>query len=175
MGAAYRDGESQNSLSVLEVLVTNKADVNVQTQNFGETALMIASSRGYCQGVAYLLENGARSELCNKDSCTALIYAARAGRVDVIKRLISGSANIKAECSKHWRAVDWAHYHGHIYVVEYLLQADPKYRPKSDIANEVEMSRRREIEELLKRLEGPTAIERQPKMGGFMNWNGRKD
>ncbi|TVY82132.1 Ankyrin-2 [Lachnellula suecica] len=170
MAAAYCDVDPQNCLKVLNSLVTHNADVNIQTQIIAESALMIASSWGNCPGVAYLLKNGAKTELRNKEQWTALIYAAQKGRLDVVKELIeSGNANISAECSRQWRAFDWAYHHGHKYLVEYFLEIDASYRPRSTFANDVDRSKVEGIREIMERLPPPLGLERQ-EPGGFMRF-----
>ena len=59
----------------------------------GMTALMVASSRGYAEMVAKLIERGANVNLARYDGYTPLFFAASEGDAKIIKALLRAGAN----------------------------------------------------------------------------------
>jgi ankyrin repeat protein len=71
------------------------ADVN-EKDNWGYTALMVASREGHTDIVKLLIKNGAYINTQDYDRRTALIYATEEGHTDVVKLLIDGGADVNA-------------------------------------------------------------------------------
>jgi uncharacterized protein len=80
----------------MELLLTYKADVNVQNQS-GETALMLAASRGLVREVQQLLACKADMNIKDQQGCTALEWAVFGNNVDVMKLLLDGGAEVTVE------------------------------------------------------------------------------
>ncbi len=72
------------------------ADVNAKSQDIPHiTPLMLASELGYFDIVAYLLENKALLGEVDDFGSSALFYAAKSGRTDVVTLLVLSGANPK--------------------------------------------------------------------------------
>lgn len=70
----------------------SKHAINATSEN-SETALIIASVKGYYDLVSWLLENAAEANLEDSDQRTALYYAAVNGHYDIAQMLLSQGAN----------------------------------------------------------------------------------
>lgn len=64
--------------------------------DYGQTALLIAASRGDAQVAQWLLDNGARTNAQETSGSTSLHIAIRNGNYDIAKLLLSHGANINA-------------------------------------------------------------------------------
>ncbi len=86
MWAAYYD-----RLKTVELLLKAGADPNAKDKQ-GNTALIVASSRGYPKVAELLLKNGAHLNLKNENDRTALDLATRNNREKVRKILLRHGA-----------------------------------------------------------------------------------
>merc|ERR1711865_429855 len=75
--------------------VLGNTDVNAADQ-FGRTALLLASKNGHDQAVEALLKAGAKTEAKLIDGSTPLLLATGNGHIDVVKALLDAGANIEA-------------------------------------------------------------------------------
>lgn len=94
-----------------KLLIAKGADVNAQDA-FGKTALMHAASAAHAQGnsyssytemLAFLIENGAKLDIEDKDGFTALYWAQRFNRTKSAELLLAKGANA---AKKYDRAAD---------------------------------------------------------------------
>ena len=86
-------------VDVVRLLFKNGANVNAQTDRFGETLLHWAVKVEHVDVVRLLLENGANVNAQEKDEWTPLHWAARGGHVDVVRLLLENGANVEAKNS----------------------------------------------------------------------------
>jgi ankyrin repeat protein len=77
---------AEHQLRVLELLIKNKANVNLP-DNRGMTALMQASENGKVEVVKFLLKHGADRSLKSCEGQTALMLARSANKVEIIQIL----------------------------------------------------------------------------------------
>ncbi len=97
------------------------ANVNYQ-DDYGWTALMLASENGYIEAVRALLEAGANVNLQNKKSrYTALMLASRKGHIETVRALLAYGANVNHQDRFGSTALIWASYDGPIEIVRLLL------------------------------------------------------
>jgi ankyrin repeat protein len=80
-------------LEIVQILIRSGADINGRKDSplngDGRTPLMIASGRGHIDIVKFLLENGADTELKDRGGKTAAMFAANAGRKEILNILNS--------------------------------------------------------------------------------------
>lgn len=77
-----------NEVEVMEMLLDRKADINMQNRR-GVSPLMSASSAGHIAAVQMLLENRANAAATDFTGRTALMWAERNNRSDMVKFLRS--------------------------------------------------------------------------------------
>src|ERR1043166_6117367 len=79
-------------LTAATFLATHGANLNARNR-YGETALMLAASRGHIDIVKLLLAQRAQ---VNQPGWTALMFAAAAGQLEIARLLIAAGANVNA-------------------------------------------------------------------------------
>lgn len=80
-------------LSVSRLLIEHGADVNVISEDRGNTPLMDAASAGNLEIMDMLIQSGAVLDVCNKSGQTALILAAGQGNTDLAAHLLDAGAD----------------------------------------------------------------------------------
>jgi ankyrin repeat protein len=105
---------------VAQLLIDNKADVNVQDVG-GATPLIAASIFGHTGIVKMLLANGADVTLRGSDGTTALHAAADKGYVEIVQLLLDSHANVNVGDGIGLTPLHYAAGYGHKEVVELLL------------------------------------------------------
>ncbi len=109
---------------LVRLLIENGADVNTR-DGFGDTVLMFACEQGHLDLADFLLDRGADINQVNNHifkGRTALMAAARAGRVEAVKLLLAHDAEVNAADSPKETALVKAAYCGHAEVVGILLE-----------------------------------------------------
>jgi len=76
----------KNDIEGVKKLIADGADINIQS-NEGDTALIIASYRGYTEIVKILFEEGADINIQSNEGDTALTDAEKQGHVEIVKIL----------------------------------------------------------------------------------------
>jgi ankyrin repeat protein len=114
-------------LEVIKALLDKGAAVDAKN-NFGNTALLIASGNGQAEVVKLLLDRGAAVNLGNNQNVTPLLMAAQNGDVDVVTLLLAKGANPNAAMSggKAWTPISIAQANKFTNVVELLQKAGGK-------------------------------------------------
>lgn len=94
-----RDKKKSEEQKIAEIqqLIKDGLNLNAKSKEYlqGFTPLMLASELGYINLVKFLLNNKADANALDNYNTTAIFYAARHGRLDIVKLLISHGANIK--------------------------------------------------------------------------------
>ncbi|PIK43551.1 KN motif and ankyrin repeat domain-containing protein 1 [Apostichopus japonicus] len=80
--------QEERDWRTVEKLFTN-GDVNIRASQAGQTALMLAVSRGKVRMVQLLLQAGADVNVQDEDGSTALMCASEHGHLDIVKLLIA--------------------------------------------------------------------------------------
>lgn len=111
---------AQNT-SLVEALIARGANVNKGTED-DWTPLMAASMKGDYQIATMLINAGADSHLCNKDTgCNAFMYAAQVGSVEIV-RLLGPLSDLNGRSKEDWTALMLASQNNHLSVVTVLLE-----------------------------------------------------
>lgn len=99
----------KESLEMTKLLVEAGADLNA-TDLVGHSALLITVS--HCESqlelFEYLIQQGANPFQEDKRGCNALLYAARAKRSDIIKRMLDYGIDINTIDQNGWSSLHWA-------------------------------------------------------------------
>ncbi|KAI9144977.1 hypothetical protein BKA69DRAFT_1121928 [Paraphysoderma sedebokerense] len=115
---------AQGKLPELKSVIENaNASINVNSIHplSGLTLLHVACSKGFLEGVNYLLENGAIIDSEDKNSETALLKAVFHGHLDIVKLLITSHANVKVKDHDGWDALHYASAKASPEMVDYLI------------------------------------------------------
>lgn len=109
-------------VEAVRVLLEHGARTDLQ-DSLGQTALFLASRRGFEAVVCLLLEKGASASLMNNGGVHALSAAASTGRVGVVRALLRHGAQALVNCrnERGEGALWWACRHGQVEVVLALL------------------------------------------------------
>jgi ankyrin repeat protein len=135
------------ALDAVRVLLTRGAYVDARETNRGQTALMWAAAEGHADIIKLLMEHGADHRVRSQDrdttgaklvsgtpvavvlrgGLTALLFAARQGRLEAVRSLLDGGAEIGHTDSDGNTALNLAILNTHYDVAQYLLDrgADP--------------------------------------------------
>jgi uncharacterized protein len=108
------------NFAVIEALLSKGADVNATTED-GWTPLMAAAMKGNVDITRKLIEFGAEARCFNNESeCTAFMYAAQVGAVEVV-RLLAPLSELNAQSKEGWSALMLASQNNHQSVILALL------------------------------------------------------
>ena len=109
---------------VVKVLLDNGAKIDAK-DNFGNTALLKASSNGQMEVVKLLLDKSATVDTKNNQDITPLLMAASKGDVEIVKLLLAKGANPNAAMkgSKPWTPLTIAEENKFTDVIELLQKA----------------------------------------------------
>ena len=118
----------EGSGGAVSLLLSAKARIDGRNQ-FGETALMLASIQGRLEIVRTLLQGGAEF---NHQGWTPLMYAATNGHANTVRLLISYGAQVNARADNGFTALMMAAREGHEAVVALLLASGADRTLKSD-------------------------------------------
>ncbi|XP_062899385.1 ankyrin repeat and SOCS box protein 2 isoform X2 [Mobula hypostoma] len=91
-----------------------------------ETALYLATSRGYVECMICLLEAGAECDITNKTKETALYKACENKNVEVVKLLVKFNADVNHRCNRGWTALHEAVVRNDLDIIEALITAGAK-------------------------------------------------
>ena len=123
--AAYQD-----DLESVELLLRAGANVKA-TNRYGFAPLTLAITNGNSAMVDLLLKAGADPNTTLPGRETALMTAARVGKLASVKALIARGAAIDAKDEKHGQtALMWAAAEGHAPVVEMLIEMGADYKAR---------------------------------------------
>ncbi len=111
----------------LEVLLAAGVDLNAQ-DNYGDTALITAASRGYKKIVAMLIKAKVNLDIQDKYNYTALMKAADYGLEDIVAMLITAKANLDKQDNNGYTALDLAKIHKYKKIEKMLEQAMSEQR-----------------------------------------------
>jgi len=110
------------------LIVERSQNVNARPFYLEETALIVASRRGYSEVARVLLEHGADTETRdNLLTYSPLIWSSVNGHVEVVRVLLENHADLNFLDAYHWTALHLASRSGHVEVARVLLGngADP--------------------------------------------------
>lgn len=113
-----------NSNDFIEIsrLLKEGADVNVRN-DFGATALIMASQAGYIEIVKILLDASADVNSTSKDM-TALFLASQQGYTEIVGLLLGAGADVNVKNEEGLTALYKASQKGHLEIVKLLLSVD---------------------------------------------------
>ncbi len=103
--------------------LSNEYEIKVEPGYKGNTALIIAASRGYTEIVDLLIKAKANLNIRGQYGCTALMEASAKGHKYIVNFLISGEADLNLQNEYGYTALMEAAVRGHKQVVELLIKA----------------------------------------------------
>jgi ankyrin repeat protein len=125
---ATRDGHAEATATILRF----RPKMDHCNRN-GDSALMLAASRGDMNLLDLLLAGGAKTNPpIGKNAWTALHYAALEGRLPAVERLLAAGADINALTPNLSDALMLAARNGHIDIVRRLLQTPIDLKRRND-------------------------------------------
>lgn len=103
---------SQNTVSILKLLLDSGASVNAKDDRSGKTILHHASESGRIAACSLLIERGVDLDARDRYGHTALMVAAGRGHKEVAELLLTSGADTKAVDKQGWTALHFAVYRG---------------------------------------------------------------
>ena len=100
--------------------------VNME-DNDGNTALLLAASRGQLRVVQKLIREGANINVANKNGYTPLMQAARNGHPQTVRALLEAGADMYATDKYGYSPLMKAAYQGHANVIQVLLEHERQH------------------------------------------------
>jgi ankyrin repeat protein len=132
------------SIQELDLLLKEGRDINGK-DNYGNTALIVASNEGIVNICKFLLEHGANANASNDyDGRTALIVAAMRGYKPICELLIAHGANVNLPDKHNQTALMWAARKNHNEVCKLLIHAMIKLTPqeRSEVSTLLNLKKR---------------------------------
>jgi 26S proteasome non-ATPase regulatory subunit 10 len=111
---------------VVKFLVKRGAEVNKQEDKTLLTALHYAGSRGFLKIIKFLIDNGANSNLRDKQGKTCLHYSVIFGNVEVVKYLTEKVEDVNAADAEGETPIFLAEKYKRDLVLEYLRNIKDK-------------------------------------------------
>ena len=115
---------SQNTVFVTSPPCTS-SDFKPQIAQFIE-----AAKRGNFLKISKMIKAGADVNTRDIDGITALMWAARFDKLDIVKALIKAGADVNLKDNMEWTALIGAARNGHTEIVKMLIKAGAKVNPK---------------------------------------------
>ena len=107
--------------SVCDLLNWNYSfDINGKDE-YGWSALMLASMQGYQHTADVLIRYGADVNASNKEGLTALMLASQCGYIQIVRLLIEHGANLNVSDQNGMTALMWASQEGYLEIVQDLM------------------------------------------------------
>ncbi|GFT43189.1 kinase D-interacting substrate of 220 kDa [Nephila pilipes] len=113
---------SEGDVTTLRSCLLNKLCSANESDENGQTLLMVAAQHGQVAVVNELLAQGADVNAEDVDNWSALTNAAKCGFKEVVTKFIDHGADIEHRDMGQWTPLMWASYKGHYYVVKILLE-----------------------------------------------------
>jgi ankyrin repeat protein len=105
--ASTKKLSAQDETKFIDAALSGRNNANAKNRN-GETALMIASSRGHTETVRLLLGYEADVDATDERGETALMGAAANGRTETVSLLLEYGADMTVKDKDGWTAQDFA-------------------------------------------------------------------
>jgi ankyrin repeat protein/L-ascorbate metabolism protein UlaG (beta-lactamase superfamily) len=119
--AALHHATFCDSIKMIDLLCTNKADVNSQN-NLGQTPMILSIMRNKPEIVSALLSNNADLSMIDNNGKTALHYAAIEGNIEIFELLLKNKAEVNIKDKEEHTPAYYAVYYGHTKLAEQLFK-----------------------------------------------------
>lgn len=118
----FREAALNGQVQVIRDMLPGVQDVDETDEN-GNTALMLAGYNGHTEIVKLLLDRGADINHLNSDGRNVLMYTASGPYPETVELLLERGAEIdRADKAEHFTALMWAAAEGNMDVVKVLLR-----------------------------------------------------
>jgi ankyrin repeat protein len=110
-----------DNLEIMEILISNGADVNIAVTHRKYTPLHIAAYGKKIEIATLLINNGADVNQLDKDGATALHLAVRRGSDEMVNLLIARGADVNSQDFEDYTPLHNAAWNGHLGIVKMLV------------------------------------------------------
>ncbi len=121
-GERFRESIARKDRAAAEAYIAAGGDID-SGDRYGLTALMIASSMGNREMVAFLLNNGADPNIANKHGMTPFMFAVQRRAIDVANLLLANGSDLNARNRDGATALTLAKKQKKYRMIEYLEMA----------------------------------------------------
>jgi ankyrin repeat protein len=115
-----------NQSDAVEVLLANKADMNIKVEKFGWTPLRLAVIHGHMASAEALLNGGADPNVKDQQNIPLLHQAVIRGKKEMVELLLANKADVNTKDSERETALDEAEEQGNKEIIELLRQHGAK-------------------------------------------------
>ena len=92
----------------VQILIDNKANLDVADNLTGDTAVMRAARNGKYESLVILIKAGSKLDVKNRQGMTPWLVASMSGTVEKMKALKESNVDIQARDNRGWNAMDYA-------------------------------------------------------------------
>jgi ankyrin repeat protein len=159
-GSALQVASNQVLIAMVELLLDNRADVDMQEGEYGP-ALQSASYGGSTAIVKLLLANGANINAQGGQHGTALVAASYSGKTAIVELLLANGADVNGKGGWCGNTLQAASYQGHTAIVKLLLENGANFNTQGVFSDALQAATKESYTELSNLLRNYGAVNSQ--------------